>query len=99
MGKSLIVASELQAYVLSDSGTYLKMESKLQLVPLVTGDESLKNTYGAIAVNPEKHGAINGAKAFSFLDYLRRVETQQLIRDYRVNGQSLFYPLQLREMN
>lgn len=99
MGKSLVVASELQAYVLTDSATFLKMESKLQLVPLVTSAATLKNPYGVIAVNSDKHADINGTMAFSFVDYLKRVETQQLIRDYRVNGQPLFYPLQLREMN
>ena len=60
-------------------------------VVLVEGDPILANPYGVIPVNPELHPNVNAELAQLFVDWLISVETQQLIADYQVNGQQLFF--------
>lgn len=97
MGPTLIMADEMHAYVLTDHGTYLNFKDKIELVPLVTSSESLRNPYGVMVVNPEKSPKIQEALAQAFVDFLISPETQRLIRDYRIAGEPLFHPLRLPE--
>ncbi|HEY5729453.1 MAG TPA: substrate-binding domain-containing protein, partial [Anaerolineales bacterium] len=55
MGASLIVASEKNAYTLTDRGTYLATRQNLELFILLEGDPPLLNPYHVITVNPELH--------------------------------------------
>lgn len=86
MGKCLIMANELGAYVLSDRGTYLAFRRKLDLVVLVDGDPPLRNPYGVMLVKPEREGARK------LLDYLTSAEGQKRIGEFRVDGKQLFHP-------
>jgi len=97
MGATLTIADQMNAYVLTDRGTYLNFKDKIQLTPLVTSSESLRNPYGIMVVNPEKHRLINCDLAEAFVDFIISAEAQTLIRDYQVQGEPLFYPLQLSE--
>src|SRR6185503_12380076 len=51
MGASMIVASEKEAYILTDRATYLANKDNYQLELLVEGDNSLLNVYHVITVN------------------------------------------------
>jgi len=99
MGDTLITANELQGYALTDRGTYLSMKDKLELEILIEGDKDLLNTYGIIAVNPDKHPEVNYEEAQKLIDFLLSAKGQQMINDYRVNGYQLFYPINLPEQN
>ncbi|MDA7980673.1 MAG: substrate-binding domain-containing protein [Pirellulales bacterium] len=93
MGASLIVAEQKQAYVLSDRGTYLNYkQKKISLIALASQSAELRNDYGVMVVNPERHSAINRKLAESFVDYLISPATQQKIADFTVDGESLFVP-------
>ena len=92
MGPSLVMASELQAYTLVDHGTWLKQKGKLDLVPVVTRGQSLKNPYAAIVVNSENHPAVNIRLADAFVTFLISHQAQTLISEYRIEGQPLFHP-------
>ncbi|MFP6764965.1 MAG: substrate-binding domain-containing protein [Planctomycetaceae bacterium] len=92
MGPTLVMADELQAYVLVDHGTWLKQAEKLELVPVVTEGQSLENPYAAIVVNPRNHSAVNTRLASLFVDFLISEQTQKLIMEYTIRGQTLFYP-------
>ncbi len=95
MGATLVMADQLNAYVLSDRGTYLRFKSKLALVPLIKSSELLKNPYGIMVVNPEKHVGTNSKVAHRFVDFMISRDVQEQILEYRVAGESLFYPLRL----
>ena len=97
MGATLIIADELQAYVLCDRGTYLHFKDKIELVPLVSGDDSLRNPYGAIVVDPKVHPAVRSDLGLRLLDYLVTDETQRLIGEYRLGGELLFHPIHSTE--
>ncbi|MEK6205751.1 MAG: substrate-binding domain-containing protein, partial [Amylibacter sp.] len=55
MGAALNMASSMNAYTLSDRGTWLSFGNKGDLSLLLSGDEALFNPYGIILVNPAKH--------------------------------------------
>lgn len=92
MGAVITVADDLNAYTLSDRGTYLSMEDKIDIGILVEGDPELYNPYGVIAVNPASHKHINYRAAMAFITYITSKEGQDVIRNFRKNGQRLFYP-------
>ena len=91
MGPTLIMADEMNAYVLTDEGTWLKQSEKFQLVPLVRGADNLKNSYSVIVVNPAQHSAVNSKLASKFADFLISKQAQKLIANYKINGQRLFH--------
>ena len=94
MGPTLLMASEKQAYTLSDTGTFLSYKGKIDLVPIVDEGDILLNVYSAIAVNPEKHPKTNIEMANNLIDFLTSPEIQKLIGDYGVKeyGMPLFIP-------
>lgn len=92
MGRVLQMANELNAYTISDRGTWLMLRSKLLLKLLVEGDPELSNPYSIIAVNPARYPGINYLGAMSLIAWLTSVEGQKLIGNFRLAGQSLFLP-------
>ncbi|MCW8907413.1 MAG: substrate-binding domain-containing protein [Sedimenticola sp.] len=95
MGKVLQMASELDAYTLTDRGTWLAYKDKLDMALLNAGDVKLSNPYGIIAVDPKRHADTNYADAKQLIDWIGSQEAQQLIKDYRLHGEPLFIPLLL----
>ncbi|MCP4595554.1 substrate-binding domain-containing protein [Neptuniibacter sp.] len=91
MGKVLQIADELNGYTMTDRGTWLAYEDRLQLKLLVEGDKRLFNPYQIIQVNPTKHEGLNesGAKALS--EWFVSSEGQKLINDFRIKGKVLFH--------
>jgi len=92
MGAVITMANDLEGYTLSDRGTFLSMRDKIDLVVLVEGDSKLFNPYGIIAVNPALHDHINYKAAMSLITFLTSQNGQTIIKDFRKNGEQLFYP-------
>jgi tungstate transport system substrate-binding protein len=92
MGDTLMMASELGAYTLSDSGTWYAFQDKVELKIVVEGDPVLFNPYGVIAVNPEKYPNLNNKAAMAFIEFITSEEGQSIIADFKKNGQQLFMP-------
>ena len=92
MGATLNTASGMDAYVLSDRATWLSFGNKGNLEILVEGDPQLFNQYGIILVNPEKHPHVKAEAGQKFIDWVLSEEGQQLIGDYKINGQQAFFP-------
>jgi len=94
MGPTLMMASEKEAYTLTDMGTYLSYGGKLELEPIVDEDEILLNVYSAIAVNPENVKVKNIDIANNLIAFLTSPEIQELIGEYGVKeyGMQLFNP-------
>lgn len=87
---TLTMASELQAYTISDSATWSANESKLDMKIILEGDTALFNPYGVIQVNPEKYPNVHKKSAKAFSDFLISTEGQRLIGEYKKNGTTLF---------
>ena len=93
MGKALQMASELQAYTLTDRGTWLAMQDKLDLKLLYAGDKNLNNPYGIIAVSADKYPDINHAGAVHLIDWVCSEQAQTIINTYTIKGSQLFFPV------
>ncbi|MCA0423005.1 MAG: extracellular solute-binding protein [Proteobacteria bacterium] len=92
MGAALNTASAMNAYVLADRATWLNFKNRGELDIVVEGDKRLFNQYGVILVNPVKHPHVKKADGQIFIDWLVSPEGQKAIADYKINGQSLFFP-------
>jgi tungstate transport system substrate-binding protein len=94
MGGVLQMADNIEAYTLTDRGTFLSYAEKLKLVIVFEGGESLFNPYGVIAVNPARHPHVKYKSAKKFIDYLTGPRGRKIIADYKKNGKTLFFPAQ-----
>lgn len=94
MGPTLLMANEMNAYTLTDNGTFLAYEGDLALEPLVETGELLLNVYSVIAINPEKHPGTDLEMANNLVAFLISPEIQELIGNYGVEeyGVPLFIP-------
>ncbi len=94
MGPTLTMASEKEAYTLTDMGTYLSYKGQIELVPIVDKGDILLNVYSALVVNPEKVSVKKADMARNLVDFLTSSEIQKLIGDYGVKqyGMQLFTP-------
>jgi tungstate transport system substrate-binding protein len=92
MGQALNAASAMNAYTLTDRGTWLSFKNKGTLVIIIEGDPRLINRYDVIELNPRKHGVARLDAAKIFADWLVSPEGQQAIGAYEVAGQKLFNP-------
>ena len=94
MGATLIIASEKQAYTMTDRATYLANQENLDLEILVEGDEILLNVYHVMTVNPGKWENTNYEGALAFAEFMTSDEVQALIKEFGVDkfGQPLFFP-------
>lgn len=92
MGAVLQIAEDKQAYALTDRGSYIAYVDKIDLQIVSEGDKALHNPYHIIAVNPERHPHVKYDLATDYIDFVTGEEGQKIIRDYRIQGQQLFYP-------
>lgn len=92
MGQALNAASAMNAYTLSDRGTWLSFNNKGALVIAIEGDARLLNRYDVIELSPQKHASSKLDAARVFADWLVSPDGQQAIGAYQANGEKLFNP-------
>jgi len=96
MGLSLQIAGEYRAYILSDIGTFLAFQKRIQLVALSKPAESLRNIYSILQLDPSNFDRpIATAEAKELEKFLLDDETQTRIGAFGVErfGRPLFTPL------
>jgi len=92
MGPALNTAAAMNAYILSDRGTWLSFKNRAELAVAVEGDRRLFNQYGVMLVNPAKHPNVKRDLGQQFVDWLISREGQDAIASYQINAQQLFFP-------
>jgi tungstate transport system substrate-binding protein len=92
MGPTLNTAAGMDAYALTDRGTWLAFDNRQNLEILVEGDPRLSNQYGVILVNPEKHPHVKAELGQTFIDWVLSDEGQEAIGAFKINGQQAFFP-------
>jgi tungstate transport system substrate-binding protein len=92
MGPTLNTAAGMNAYALTDRGTWLSFKNRADLIIVVEGDQRLFNQYGVILVNPAKHPHVKKEMGQAFIDWLVSPAGQHAIADFRIGGQQLFFP-------
>jgi tungstate transport system substrate-binding protein len=92
MGAALNAAAAMDAYTLSDRGTWLSFGHKADLRIVLEGDPRLLNRYDVILLNPQTHPYAKQAPAHRFAAWLASPEGQAAIAGYTIAGQRLFHP-------
>ena len=92
MGKTLQIANEIDAYTMTDRGTWLAYRARLDIRLLYQGDPPLFNPYGIIAVNPARHPVVDYAGATRLIEWMTSAEAQAMIAGFRVREKQLFIP-------
>ncbi len=92
MGKTLQIANEVDGYTMTDRGTWLAYQAKLDIKLLFEDDPPLFNPYGIIAVNPERHPDVNYAGAVRLVKWITSPAVQEMIGEFKIRGQQLFVP-------
>ncbi|HLQ59439.1 MAG TPA: substrate-binding domain-containing protein [Gemmatimonadales bacterium] len=94
MGATLQLASEKNAYTLSDDATYLAWRDKVALLPMVEGDSLLYNVYHVLELNSKNAPRINVQGGRALAEFFVAAETQRLIGGFGTArfGRSLFVP-------
>ena len=93
MGKILQMAGEMQAYTLTDRGTWLALREKIPLAILSEGDTRLFNPYGIIAVHPKRYPDSNYKGAMQLIEWITSPAARKIIGNFRIDGQPLFTPM------
>jgi len=96
MGATLQIANEKQAYVLCDRGTFIAYKNKVELVILSEGDALLFNPYGIMVVNPARYLQVKYIEAMQLIAWVTSIEGQKIIREYKIEGEILFYPVAIK---
>jgi len=93
MGATLTIASDKEAYTLTDRATYLASKKNLKLDILLQGETALLNIYHVMQVNPEKFPKVNADGAKAFVDFMVNADTQKLIGSFGKDkyGEALFF--------
>ncbi len=100
MGLSLQVAGEHRAYILSDLGTFLAFQQRIDLVVLSKPAESLRNVYSILQLDSLRfERRIASDAAYELERFLTAAETQSQIARYGQErfGRPLFTPLRARD--
>ena len=97
MGEVLNQANQTPGYTLVDRGTYLSQRSELDVSirvegPIEGGPELLANPYGIVAVDPGVHENVNYDLAMSYIGFLTSQAGQEIIEEYTVEDEQLFFP-------
>jgi tungstate transport system substrate-binding protein len=96
MLNTINIAAERGAYTMTDRGTYIKYEANWKgnppLVILVEGDQSLRNQYSVLAVNPKRCDNVKYDLATMFRTWIVTPKAQKLIGDFKLLGKQLFTP-------
>ncbi len=92
MGATLNIAAARGAYTMTDRGTWLSFGNRAGLEILVEGDPRLHNAYGAMLINPERHGHVKAAEGGAFIDWLTGPDGQRAIADFTIDGEQPFFP-------
>ncbi|MBL4693079.1 MAG: substrate-binding domain-containing protein [Magnetovibrio sp.] len=92
MGATLNIAKSMNAYTLTDRGTWISFQNKGDLKIAFEGGEDLQNPYGVILVNPKKHPHVKAKAGQAFIDWLVSSKGQAAIAEFSIKGQQLFFP-------
>jgi len=93
MGATLNIAIGMNAYCLTDSGTWLKYKDKGSLVVLVSGDPDLLNHYTFMVVSKRRHPHAKQELAQQFADWIVGPAGQESIAAFRIDGKQAFFPV------
>ena len=91
MGATLNVAVQLDAYTLSDRGTWFTFNNKLNHKIIFQNNINLFNQYGIVAINPKHCKNVKSDYAENFINWLVSLEGQKNINSFKIKNQQIFF--------
>ncbi|MFQ5844156.1 MAG: hypothetical protein ACE5JG_04130 [Planctomycetota bacterium] len=91
MARTLEIASEKSAYVLSDAVTYLRLRCRLRLDVVLARGPELRVAYRAILPKPGTRSSERLQAARRLYDWLVSDNCQAVVRRFRLDGERSFY--------
>ncbi len=91
MASTINMAAEMQAYTITDRGSWISHNNKGSLALLYENDNLLFNPYGIIAINPKKFPNTKYNNAKKFIEWILSKKIQNLIELFKVNGEQIFF--------
>jgi len=97
MGQTLEIAGEKRAYVLSDIGTFLAFQKRIELDVLSQPAPSLRNEYSVVRLDPKRLAPEREKRAEQLEAFLLDPDTQRRIAEFGRErfAEPLFRPLRL----
>lgn len=92
MGAVLKIADDKLAYTLADRGTYLALRGQLELAVVFADAPELFNPYHVILIDPEKLPHVKHDLARKYSEFIRSETGQEIIREFKIDGETLFHP-------
>jgi tungstate transport system substrate-binding protein len=89
MSPTLRIASEREAYTLSDRATFLQLAPTLSLAVLLEGGDDLVNTYALVT----RDGGVRAADAEQLREWFLGDRGREAIAAFRVAGRQVFAPV------
>ena len=99
MGATLNTAVGMNAYTLSDRGTWLNFKNRGDFGLVVENDPRLFNYYGVILVNKRIHPHVKAQLGQAFIDWIISAEGQKAIAEFKIEGRQAFFPNAERRIN
>ena len=90
-GRTLMMASEMDAYDLVDRATHKQLARRFPLAILVEGDPRLLNEYGVTTLKASARRPVRMAEADAFAKWIVSPPARDLIKGYRIEGERAFY--------
>ena len=88
MGATLNMASALNAYTITESGSWAKFNNRGNLVTLI--NHASVNPYCIILVNPNRNKHVLENSGRKFINWITGFEGQKAINSYKINGNHPF---------
>lgn len=93
MGATLNAASAMNAYTLTDRGTWLAFQNRGTFEILVEGDPPLRNVYSFLPVSPDRFDHVPAQAVQELQRWLTAPRGQAVINGFRMRDQQLFFGL------
>ena len=84
MGASINMASQMEAYILTDKATYLAHAERRQFEILLEESDELINIYSLIAISTNRWDDANAAATAAFINWMTSEKAARLIDSYGV---------------
>ena len=90
-GRTVMIAHELDAYLLIDRATLRQLAKRHPIAILVEGDARLLNEYGVTTLRPTPERRVNEPEAEQLAAWLVSEDARKLISSYRIDGERAFF--------
>ncbi|MDG1859955.1 MAG: substrate-binding domain-containing protein, partial [Emcibacteraceae bacterium] len=93
MGRTLAIASEKSAYVLTDNATWISFNNKGNLRVLYKEDPAFENKYSVITANPHLFSHISNHKQELVMNWFKSAKAAKTIDRFQIAGKPIFKSL------